>query len=285
MPRLRPPHLIRSSLQRIHLVAVGLTDRVENSVGEKVVVGRHEVRVASDGSLTVEVGNSLGDEAVGGSLVGDTIDISGEGELSDPDLGKRVGASSVDSLLNKSLKLINAVAVPVDSKTGDLARRARAQERVHPAQTLAVGGGGSHGGCDELGLAGVRSDVVLVVAGSVGGRHVSLRSRVRLVETQDVLASAGQSSLDGSDPATEVLGTPEHRDEVDASGHAAEHVHAPVVGPGDVSTAGHSGDSGDVIVSGTTLAGAALLVLDGGSQGRGGHQAGSEQLGERNHFD
>lgn len=278
-------HLIPSLLQKIPLVAVGLTDSVESTVGEEVVVGRHEIRVASDSRLAVEVGNSIGDETVGGSLVGDTTGISGESKLGDPDLGERVGAGSVDSLLDESLELVDVVSIPVNSDTGELARRALGHERTQPAQTLAVGGGGRHGGGDELGLAGVRGDVVLVVAGSVGGRHVGLRRDIRLVETQDVLATAGQSSLNGSDPATEVPGTPEHRDVVDTGGHAAGQGHGPVIGPGNVSAAGHGRDGRDVIVSGTALASAALLVLDGGSQGGGGHQAGSEQLSEGNHFD
>jgi len=172
----------------------------------------------------------------------------------------------------------------VDSQATDIARGALVHERLEPAQTLAIVGGGGDGGRDELGLASVRSNVVLVVASGVRSRHASLGGHIGLIETQDVLATAGQSSLDGGDPATEVPGAPEHRDEVNAARKVAGEGHSPVVSPSNVTRAGHSRDSGNVVVSSTALASAALLDLNGGGEGGGGHEAGSEQLGEGNHF-
>lgn len=266
------------------LVAVSLANGVERTTAEEIVVGGHEVGVASDGGLAVKVGHGFGQEGVGGSLISNTTGIRGESELSDPDLGKRVAAGSVDGLLDESLELIDGGAVPVNGQTSQLARCALIHEGLHPAQTLAIIGGGRDSRRDELGLAGVRGDVVLVVAGGIGGRHIGLAGDIRLVETQDILATARKSSLNSGNPTTEVLGTPEHRDEVNTLGQVARQGHSPVVSPSDVTTVGHGGNGRDIVVSSTALASAALLDLDGGSQSSGGHKAGSEQLGEGNHF-
>lgn len=177
------------------------------------------------------------------------------------------------------------------SQTGDAARAAVGHELLEPAESLAGVGGGGHGGGNQLGGAGVRGDVLLVVAGSLGGRHVSLGGHVGLVEAHDVVAARGQQGLDAGQPAAEELGTPEHGDVVDAGGEIAIQGESPVVGPADGAGGGKRRDGGNVVVCSAALGGSTLLHsvqaavhVVGRGQGRGGHQAGREQVGERDHF-
>ena len=274
---------------RIFLVGgggVSNTGLVESTAGEQVVLSAHEVRVASDTGLLVEPRDDVVQESSGSSQIGGAVDISSEGELGDPDLGEAVVASSADGLGDEGLELVGGVTVPVNGHTGDAAAGAGVHEGVHPAETLAVVGGGARGGSDELGLTRVGGDVRLVVVGGIRRAHVGLGGNIGLVEAHDVVATAGEDSLDGANPAAEVPSTPEHGDELDTVGQGAGERTSPVVGPGNGVAGAQGRHGGDVVVGSTALAGGgALGLLHGGGDGRGGDEAGSEQLSEGDHFE
>lgn len=258
---------------------------VESATGEQVVLSTHKVRVASNTSLLIQPRENLVKESSSSSGVGSAVDISGESKLGDPDLRQAVLGSSVNGLGDEGLEIIGSVTVPVNGQTGNTAAAAATDERLEPVKADSGLGRGGYGGRNQLRLAGPRGDVGLVVAGSIGGAHVSLRSHVGLVESENVAAAAGQSGLDGGHPATEHLGAPEHRDKLDVRGERAREGAGPVVGPRDGATIGQSRHGSDIVVGGTALAGGAALGLHGGGHSRSGDEAGSEKLGERDHFE
>lgn len=274
------------------LGSVSLTRLVQHAITKQIVRGTEEVRVASDTRLGVEPGEDLIEESNGSSRIRNTADVLVQRELGNPDLGQAVAVRSADGLCDEGLELIGSVAVPVDGQARDAARRAVANELLEPGQAQTRGGGRGNGGRDQLGLAGVGRDVVLVVARGLRGRHVGLRGHVGLVEAQDVAAARGERCLDGGNPAAEVLGTPEHGHILDAGRQAAVHREGPVVGPGDGAAGAQREDKGGVIVGGTTLGSAAALLHldcqglgDWDGEGRGGKKASGEQLSEGDHFD
>lgn len=194
---------------------VSLASLVESAAGEQVVISTHEVRVASNTSLRIQPRDNLVKESSSSGGVRSAADIRVESKLSDPNLGQAMLGSSVDSIGDEGLEIVGSITVPVNSQTGNTATAAATDERLEPVKAGAGRGRGGYGGRNQLRLAGPRGDVGLVVAGSIRRAHISLRSHVGLVESENVAAAARQSGLDGSHPATEHLRAPEHRDELD----------------------------------------------------------------------
>lgn len=208
-----------------------LASLVEGLAVEEICIGTHEVRVASHTGLTVQPGDDVLQESSDSRGVLGNSTTGGKGKLGKPELGEAIVRCSLHGLLNEGLKILGAFAVPVNSETGDLAVRALLDELTKPAQTLAIVGRGAHGGRNEFGLAIVRGDVCPVICGGVSGAHAGLPFDVRLVESKDVVGAAGEDGLDGGSPATKVLGSPEHGDELNAVGEVSGKGASPVVGP------------------------------------------------------
>lgn len=101
----------------------------------------------------------------------------------------------------------------MNSKDGNLAVCALAQERGHPRQSFAIGSGRSNSGTDQCGLAGVDGEVLLIVGSSIGVADIGLGRRIGLVETHEMGAAVGKGSLNGGSPIVRISGTrtPQHR--------------------------------------------------------------------------
>lgn len=164
---------------------------------EEVVVRTHEVGIAGDHGLRVQPGENLGEELLGlaGRRAG--VDVVAEGKLGDPDTLEALLGSERDGLVDEGLELLGGVTVPVHGEGADAAVGAGLQESVHPVQAFAGRTAVGDTGGNQLGLAAVGGDVLLVGLRGLGGGHGGLGAVVGLVEAQNVLAAAGKRRLDG----------------------------------------------------------------------------------------
>lgn len=266
--------------------SVSLAADAQITSTEQVAVSTHVVGVASNLLLLVQPGEDIAQEL--GRLVAATRarHIGVESKLGNPSLSQVELIGKVGSLLDEGLEIVGRFTVPVHRQGIDIAIRAGVEEVAHPVEALVSTNAVGNSGRDELGLAAERGDVLAVVVGGIGGRHGGLGFHVRLVEAEDIAVAAVEEGLDGGEPTSEHLATPEHGDELNVGGKVTHGVHVPVVGPGYGAAVGKGLDGGSVVVGSTALGGG-LALGDGGvgvtvavrgGNGGSGHESGSKVL-------
>lgn len=204
---------------------VSFSNVAQGTAREKRALAGHEVGIALDGGVRVEVRNRLVQERnlTGGIGVGC--------ELGNPDAADAELIGEADRRLDMLLELVEVVTVPVDRHDLSAAlATALGQELTHPRQTHRAATVG-HGGGHQSGTVLERCEVLLVGIHGLGRGHVGLLPVVGLVEAQEAGAAGGEGLLGSLGPTVEHLRAPEHRAVFDALRDLAVGDLVPVVGP------------------------------------------------------